>query len=185
MKADADAGRTAVTGKTEVATFAAGCFWCSEAVFQNLDGVKSVKPGYTGGTTRNPTYKQVCSGKTGHAEAVRIEYDPGKVQYEKLLDLFWKMHDPTALNRQGADVGTQYRSAIFYHSEAQKQAAEAAKQALEKSGKYDKPIATQIAPASEFYTAEDYHQEYFNKNPDAPYCRFVIVPKLEKLGMGK
>ena len=185
MVTNADASTAATTGTVEVATFSAGCFWCSEAVFQQLEGVKSVRPGYTGGHTRNPTYKQVCSGKTGHAESVQIEYDPRKVSYERLLDLFWRMHDPTTPNRQGADVGTQYRSAIFYHSEAQRRTAEASREALGKSGKYAQPIVTEIVPASDFYPAEDYHQDYFKNNPNAPYCRFVIVPKLEKLGLEK
>jgi peptide-methionine (S)-S-oxide reductase len=167
------------------AMFGAGCFWCTEAVFQEVPGVVKAVSGYAGGKTKNPTYKQVCSGLTGHAEVVRIEYDPARVKYEELLDLFWRMHDPTTPDRQGADVGTQYRSAIFYYSDAQKAAAEAAKAALEKSGRYKGRIVTQIAPATEFYAAEDDHQDYYNENRAAPYCRMVIQPKLEKLGMGK
>ena len=169
----------------EIATLAGGCFWCLEAVYDQLRGVDDVVSGYAGGRVRNPSYREVCAGTTGHAEVVQLTFDPAVISFREILAVFFTIHDPTTLNRQGADVGTQYRSAIFYHSEAQKQAAEAAKQALEKSGKYDKPIATQIAPAAEFYPAEDYHQEYFNKNRDAPYCRLVIMPKLEKLGMGK
>lgn len=165
------------------ATFGAGCFWCTEAVFERIEGVKSVISGYSGGHTKDPTYKEVCTGDTGHAEVVRIEYDPDKVSYEELLYWFWQMHDPTTLNRQGADIGTQYRSVIFYHSEEQKKAAEKSKAVPRASGKYKTPIVTQIVPATEFYKAEDYHQEYFSKNVDAPYCRFVIQPKLKKLGM--
>jgi peptide-methionine (S)-S-oxide reductase len=160
------------------ATFAGGCFWCVEAVFQRVNGVKSVRSGYTGGHVENPTYKQVCSGKTGHAEAVEIEFDPVVVSYAELLDLFWHAHDPSQLNRQGADVGTQYRSAIFYHSPEQKEMAEKSKQLLAESGVQ---VVTQIAPAQKFYEAEQHHQDYFNNNPTAPYCMFVIRPKLKKL----
>ncbi len=160
------------------ATFAGGCFWCVEAVFQRVNGVKSVRSGYTGGHVENPTYKQVCSGKTGHAEAVEIEFDPAVVSYAELLDLFWHAHDPSQMNRQGADVGTQYRSAIFYHSPDQKEMAEKAKQLLVESGVQ---VVTQIAPAEKFYEAEQHHQDYFNNNPTAPYCMFVIRPKLKKL----
>lgn len=160
------------------ATFAGGCFWCVEAVFQRVNGVKSVRSGYTGGHVENPTYKQVCSGKTGHAEAVEIEFDPSVVSYAELLDLFWHAHDPSQLNRQGADVGTQYRSAIFYHSPDQKEMAEKAKQLLAESGVQ---VVTQIAPAEKFYEAEQHHQDYFDNNPTAPYCMFVIRPKLKKL----
>lgn len=178
-QAKESAGNPAV----EVAAFGAGCFWCTEAVFERIDGVKSVKSGYMGGHVKNPTYKQVCGGDTGHAEVTRIEFDPSKVSYAKLLEMFWHMHDPTTLNRQGADEGTQYRSAIFYYSEDQKKTAEQAKKALEASGEYKNPIVTQIVPASEFYEAENYHQDYFNSNREAPYCRMVIAPKLKKLGM--
>ena len=170
---------------TETALFGAGCFWCSEAVYQRTEGVKSVTPGYAGGHTKNPTYRQVCTGDTGHAEVARIVFDPAKVAYTKLLEVFWHMHDPTTLNQQGGDVGTQYRSVIFYYSEAQKEAAEASKKALAASGLYKSPIVTAILPAPEFYSAEDYHKEYFNRNANAPYCRFVIQPKLKKLGMDK
>ena len=171
--------------QTEFATFAAGCFWCTEAVFAHIEGVKAVTCGYTGGHTKNPTYTDVCSGTTGHAEATRIEFDPRKVSYEKLLDTFWHMHDPTTLNRQGADAGTQYRSAIFYHSEAQRQAAEASKKKLAASGDFQDPIVTEIVAAPTFYPAEDYHQDYFDRNRNVPYCRLVIQPKLQKLGMEK
>ena len=179
-----EAAKTA-TGKTEYAMFGAGCFWCSEAVFERLDGVKSVTPGYAGGHTKNPTYEQVCAGDTGHAEVARIEFDPAKVPYERLLDLFWEMHDPTTPNRQGADVGAQYRSVVFYYSDAQKKAAELARKKLDDSKKHSAPVVTEILAAPEFYPAENYHQDYFNRNTNAPYCRYVIAPKLKKLGMGK
>ncbi len=167
----------------EIAIFAAGCFWCVEAVFECVPGVVSVVSGYTGGHTPNPTYKQVSTGKTGHAEAVRVEYDPSMVSYSELLDLFWRAHDPTTLNRQGADVGTQYRSAIFYLSEEQKRAAEESRSRWQASGHVKNTIVTEIVPAGEFYPAEDMHQDYFERNSSAPYCRFVIAPKLEKLGL--
>ncbi|MBN1673739.1 MAG: peptide-methionine (S)-S-oxide reductase MsrA [Kiritimatiellae bacterium] len=166
---------------TETATFGAGCFWCVEAVFEQVPGVRSVVSGYTGGHVPSPTYKQVCSGRTGHAEAVQIEFDPAVVSYGELLAIFWRVHDPTALNRQGADIGTQYRSAIFYHSEAQRGAAEASRAAAEKEGLYAAPIVTEIVPASDFYKAEGYHQDYYENNSSAPYCRVVITPKLRKL----
>ena len=170
---------------TEVATFGGGCFWCTEAVFQQLTGVVSVTSGFMGGHVKNPTYKQVCGGDTGHAEVNQIRFDPSKITYEEVLKWFWEAHDPTQLNGQGADVGTQYRSVIFYHGDAQKAAAEKSKQALGKSGRYKSPIVTEIAPATEFYPAEDYHQDYYRQNPGAGYCRFVIRPKLEKLGLTK
>jgi len=166
--------------KTDTATFAAGCFWCVEAIFQDLKGVLSVTSGYTGGKIKNPSYREVCTGITGHAEACQIIYDPKVISYEELLEAFWASHDPTTLNRQGADQGTQYRSAIFYHSEQQKQLAEAYKAKLNSEKAFDKPVVTEISPAVAFYKAEDYHQNYFNENGDAPYCTFVIVPKLEK-----
>ncbi|HMP90298.1 MAG TPA: peptide-methionine (S)-S-oxide reductase MsrA [Kiritimatiellia bacterium] len=167
----------------EVATFGAGCFWCVEAVFEKIEGVHSVVSGYKGGKTKNPTYEQVCRGDSGHAEVVRIEFDPGIVSYDRLLEIFWQAHDPTQLNRQGADIGTQYRSVIFYHSELQKEKAEASKSAADKSGKFKKPIVTQIVSAQEFYAAENYHQDYFRKNPHAPYSQHVIREKLKKLGL--
>ncbi len=148
---------------TEYATFAAGCFWGVEAAFRQLKGVKSTTVGYTGGSTSNPTYHEVCTDRTGHAEAVRIEFDPAEVSYERLLEFFWSLHDPTTLNRQGPDVGTQYRSAIFFHDAAQEAAARVSKERLEKSGKFRRPVVTEIVPAKEFYLAEDYHQQYFKK----------------------
>src|SRR6266513_5767562 len=167
--------------KTETATFANGCFWCTEAIFEELDGVISAVSGYAGGHTENPTYKQVCAGQTGHAESLQIVYDPSKISFDELLEVFWKTHDPTTLNRQGADVGTQYRSGIFYHNEEQKQKAEKYKAELDKSGAFDKPIVTEITPFTKFYPAEDYHQQYFENNENSnPYCRIVIQPKLEK-----
>jgi peptide-methionine (S)-S-oxide reductase len=167
--------------KTETATFANGCFWCTEAIFEELNGVISATSGYTGGHTENPTYKQVCGGETGHAEALQIVYDPSKISFDELLEVFWKTHDPTTLNRQGADVGTQYRSGIFYHNEEQKQKAEQYKADLDKSGAFNKSIVTEITPFSQFYPAEDYHQQYFENNENSnPYCRIVIQPKLEK-----
>ena len=165
---------------TDTATFAAGCFWCVEADFQELKGVLSVTSGYTGGKIKNPSYKEVCTGLTGHAEACQIIYDPAKISYDELLEAFWASHDPTSLNRQGADQGTQYRSAIFYHNEQQKQLAEAYKNKLNSEKAFDKPVVTEISRAGAFYKAEDYHQNYFNENGNAPYCTFVIAPKLEK-----
>ena len=166
---------------TDTATFANGCFWCTEAIFEELDGVISATSGYTGGKTEKPTYKQVCSGETGHAEALQIVYDPKKISFDELLEVFWKTHDPTTLNQQGADVGTQYRSGIFYHNEEQKQKAEKYKAALDKSGAFDKPIVTEITAFSKFYPAEDYHQQYFENNENAnPYCKIVIRPKVDK-----
>lgn len=163
---------------TELATFGAGCFWCTEAAFRLLDGVVSVKVGYMGGKTPNPTYEQVCRGTTGHAEVGQVAYDPARVPYTRLLEVFWQVHDPTSLNRQGADEGTQYRSAIFYHDDAQKRAAEEARDAQRK--KLGARVVTEIVPAAEFYEAEDYHQQYFENNPNAPYCRAVVAPKVEK-----
>ena len=166
--------------KTDTATFAAGCFWCVEAIFQELKGVESVTSGFTGGTTKNPSYEQVCSGTTGHAEACQIIYDPSVITYDELLEAFWKSHDPTTLNRQGADQGTQYRSAIFYHNEQQKQLAEQYKAKLNAEHAFDNPVVTEISKAGAFYKAENYHQNYYNENGNAPYCTFVIAPKLEK-----
>jgi peptide-methionine (S)-S-oxide reductase len=166
--------------KTDKATFAAGCFWCVEAVFQELKGVNSVTSGYTGGKIKNPTYREVCSGLTGHAEACEIIYDPSIISYDELLEAFWSSHDPTTLNRQGADRGTQYRSAIFYHNEIQRKLAETYKEKLNSEKAFDKPVVTEISPATFFYYAEDYHQNYYKENGNAPYCTFVIVPKLEK-----
>lgn len=167
--------------RTEVATLANGCFWCSEAVFTRLKGVKSVLPGYSGGRVENPTYDEVCTGTTGHAESAQIEFDSDAISFEKLLDVFWHTHDPTTLNRQGNDVGTQYRSAIFYHDDKQKEVAERSKKELEKSGTYKDPIVTEITPLKKFYPAEDYHKRYYDRHQDALYCRFVIDPKIHKL----
>jgi peptide-methionine (S)-S-oxide reductase len=165
----------------EIATFAGGCFWCTEAVFLELKGVESVVSGYTGGTVKNPSYREVCNGTTGHAEAIQITYDPKLIAYEDLLEIFFSSHNPITLNRQGADVGTQYRSEIFYHSEAQKKAAEEYIALIEKEKLYDDPIVTKVSPAVVFYEAEDYHQDYYNQNKSQGYCQMVIAPKLEKL----
>jgi peptide-methionine (S)-S-oxide reductase len=164
----------------EVATLAGGCFWCLEAVFREVEGVESVVSGYTGGTTTNPTYQQVCTGKTGHAEAVQINFNPSKISYREILEIFFSIHDPTTLNRQGADVGTQYRSAIFYHNEKQKSIAEEFIGELNKSKLWGKPIVTQIVPLDTFYPAEDYHWKYFSRHPEQPYCQMVISPKVSK-----
>ncbi|MVT12314.1 peptide-methionine (S)-S-oxide reductase MsrA [Chitinophaga sp. ysch24] len=166
--------------KTEKATFGGGCFWCTEAQFQYLDGVLKVESGYAGGTVPNPTYEQVCTGTTGHAEVIQVTYDPSKITYEELLQAFWQSHDPTQLNRQGNDVGTQYRSVIFYHNEEQHKLAEFYKDKLQHSGAYDEPVVTEISPIDKFYKAENYHQNYYNQNGSQPYCHFVIAPKLEK-----
>ncbi len=165
--------------KTQTATLGAGCFWCVEAVFERLPGVKKVISGYTGGRVDNPTYKQICTGTTGHAEVARIEFDPAVISFEKILEVFFESHDPTTLNRQGADEGDQYRSAIFFADEEQKQAALRAKAAAQKN--WDDPIVTEITPLGKFYPAEDYHQNYFKENPDQGYCTFVIKPKIKKL----
>lgn len=168
-------------GAVSQATFGTGCFWCTEAVFQRIHGVLEVIPGYAGGHVANPSYRQVCGGETGHAEAVRVQYDPDQVSFKELLDVFWQSHDPTSLNRQGADAGTQYRSVIFYHDPEQKRIAEEERDRVNASGQYDKPVVTELAPAGEFYEAEPYHHDYYRRNPHAPYCRNVIVPKLQKL----
>lgn len=166
---------------TETATFANGCFWCTEAVFEELDGVISAVSGYSGGHTDNPTYKEIGTGETGHAECLQITYDPAKISFDELLEVFWETHDPTTLNRQGADVGTQYRSAIFYHNAEQKEKAEKYKTELTKSGAFERPVITEITAYSKFYPAEDYHQQYYeNNNNSNPYCRMVIQPKLDK-----
>jgi len=166
--------------KQDTATFASGCFWCTEAIFQELQGVISVESGYTGGHVKNPSYREVSNETTGHAEAVRIVYDSDVISYIELLEVFFQTHNPTTLNRQGADVGTQYRSAIFYHSEDQKEIAAQLIRDLDNAGAWDAPIVTQLEPAGAFYVAEDYHQDYFDNNRTAAYCNFVIVPKLEK-----
>lgn len=164
----------------ETATFGAGCFWCVEAIFQQVEGVIKVESGYSGGNIKNPAYREVCTGRTGHAEAVQITYDPNKITFPELLEVFWKTHDPTTLNRQGADVGTQYRSVIFYHNEEQKRLAEEYKKKVDASGAYDKPLVTEISPYVNFYKAEDYHQDYYNFNKGEMYCQMVIQPKLDK-----
>lgn len=166
--------------KLEIATFGSGCFWCTEAIFERVKGVQKVVSGYSGGNTENPTYKGVCTGTTGHAECTQIYFDPNVVSYDELLEIFWKTHDPTTLNRQGNDVGTQYRSVIFYHNEAQKQKAEYYKTKLEKEKIWDKPIVTEITEFKKFFPAEDYHQNYYDNNPYQGYCAFVITPKIEK-----
>ncbi len=175
---------TSVTGyvqKTDTATFGTGCFWCTEAIFQQLEGVLKVTSGYSGGHTVRPTYKEVCTGTTGHAECVQIVYDPEKITFDELLEVFWQTHDPTTLNQQGNDIGTQYRSVIFYHNNEQKQKAEKYKTELDKSGAFSKPIVTEITAYDEkFYAAEDYHQDYYALNGSQPYCVYVIRPKMEK-----
>ncbi len=165
--------------KTDTAVFGAGCFWCVEAIFQRLKGVESIESGYTGGTVENPTYKQVCTGETGHAEVAKIIFDPSVISYEELLEVFWTTHDPTTLNQQGADIGTQYRSAVFYLNDEQKKQAEKSKNEVA-TQIWDGKIVTEITPLKKFYKAEDYHQNYYNQNSDQSYCRFVINPKLEK-----
>ncbi len=165
---------------SDTATFGTGCFWCTEAIFQQVEGVISVSSGYSGGYTVNPTYKEVCSGITGHAECLNIIYDPKKISFDELLEMFWQSHDPTTLNRQGNDVGTQYRSVIFYHNAAQKALGEKYKAELNKSGAFSNPIVTSLEPFKKFYKAEDYHQNYFNENGQEPYCQYVIKPKIEK-----
>ncbi len=184
-------GRTATTNtensgmetddSAEIATLGGGCFWCIEAVYNRIDGVKTVVSGYAGGQKEDPTYEEVCSGTTGHAEVVQIHFDPKVITYEQILDLFWKAHDPTTLNRQGTDVGTQYRSIILYSSQAQRGAAERSKAKAEST--FNEPVVTEIVPLSGFYPAEKYHQDYYRNNPHAGYCSFVIRPKLEKLGL--
>ena len=165
----------------EVATFGGGCFWCTEAIFLELEGVKSVVSGYTGGTVANPSYEEVSSGSTGHAEATQITFDPKKISFEELLEVFFATHDPTTLNRQGADVGTQYRSEVFYHNVAQKKATEDYIAQLTAAYTYNSPIVTKVSPAQVFYKAEDYHQNYYNQNKNQSYCHYVITPKVEKV----
>jgi peptide-methionine (S)-S-oxide reductase len=167
----------------DVITLGGGCFWCTEAVFERLEGVHSVVSGYMGGAVENPTYQQVTTGDTGHAEVIQVTFDPAVIALDRLLEWFWLAHDPTTLNRQGADVGTQYRSVIFYRDDNQRAVAEASKQAAQKQSR--RPIVTEISPAGPFYRAEDYHQDYFNRNQMAPYCQVVIRPKLDKLGLGE
>ncbi len=165
----------------DFALLGGGCFWCTEAVFEKLDGVVEVISGYAGGKTKNPTYKEICTGKTGHAEVIRIKFDPLKITFSKILEIFGNAHDPTTLNRQGADVGTQYRSTIMYYNDSQKETAASWKKIL--SSKLSEPVVTEIVPVPRFFPAEDYHQDYYSKNPDQGYCSFVIRPKLKKLGL--
>lgn len=171
---------TTATANLDTATFGTGCFWCTEAIFQQLNGVEKVTSGYSGGQVKNPTYREVCSGTTGHAECLNIVYDTTKITFDELLEVFWQVHDPTTLNRQGADVGTQYRSVVFYHDEQQKAKVEKYKAALDKSGAWDKPVVTTLEKFELFYPAEDYHQNYYINNTEEGYCQFVIRPKLEK-----
>ena len=170
-----------IMAQTETATLGGGCFWCVEAVYQRVEGVLSVKPGYAGGHVKNPTYKEICTGQTGHAEVAQIEFDPAQVTYEQILNVFWQAHDPTTQNRQGNDTGPQYRSVIFYHSDNQKQVAEKSKNGADESNYWPDPIVTQITLLDNYSDAEDYHHNYYNDNPNQPYCIFVIKPKLDKL----
>ncbi|MEQ8927302.1 MAG: peptide-methionine (S)-S-oxide reductase MsrA [Fulvivirga sp.] len=163
------------------AIFGAGCFWCIEAVFQQIKGVSNIESGYMGGKVKNPTYREVCSGLTGHAEIIQFDFDPTVISYKELLEIFWKTHDPTTLNRQGADVGTQYRSVVFYVNEEQKELALAYKQKLNEANVFGNPVVTEISVAKEFYTAEEYHQNYYNDNKNQPYCTFVVKPKVDKV----
>ncbi len=180
VRLDVSVTMTINSSTMDTATFGAGCFWCVEAIFQQLDGVTNVVSGYAGGHVKNPNYSQVCTGETGHAEVCFITYDPVKISYTDLLQVFWSIHDPTTLNRQGADVGTQYRSVIFYHNDEQRRLAMEYRQRLDKSGAFGNPVVTEIVPMDIFYPAEDYHQKYFINNTNQPYCRIVIQPKLEK-----
>lgn len=165
--------------KQEYAVFGGGCFWCTEAIYKRVNGVLSVVPGYAGGETESPTYSEVCSGKTGHAEVVRVEFDPGVITFEELLEIFWHTHDPTTLNRQGNDIGTQYRSIILYANENQKMQAQASMREADSSGVFNQPIVTRIEPLGDFYPAEEYHHDYFANNPNQPYCRTIISPKVQ------
>lgn len=167
--------------KYEVATLAGGCFWCTEAIFKRLKGVKSVVSGYSGGERVNPTYDEIERGTTGHAQAIQIEFDPTAISYDKLLDIFWHLHNPTTVNQQDNDIGRQYRSAIFYHDQKQKETAQVSKQAFEESKVYNEPVITEITPFTNFYSAEDYHKNYYDTNRSAPYCMFIIDPKIQKL----
>lgn len=176
----ADPDDTIIESKLQLATFGSGCFWCTEAVFLELRGVHKVVSGYTGGQVENPTYEQVCTGLTGHAEVIQVSFDPDTISFPELLEVFWKTHDPTTLNQQGADRGTQYRSAIFYHNEEQREAAERYKQKLDESGAFGDPIVTEITVFEKLYPAEAYHQNYYNRKPNEGYCSYVIGPKLDK-----
>ena len=173
--------KPSATKKMKMATLASGCFWCSEAVFKIVKGVEKVDPGYSGGSKENPSYEEVSAGKTGHAEAVQLTFDPSVISFREILEIFFGTHDPTTMNRQGPDVGTQYRSVIFYHEEAQKATAESVIAELNKEGIWDKPIVTQVVPFTAFYKAEDYHKDYYAKHPESAYCQQVITPKIVKL----
>ena len=175
-----ESGVTNNMDSLQTATFGSGCFWCTEAIFERVNGVVKVESGYSGGIVENPTYQEVCTGTTGHAEVTQITYDPSVISFDELLEIFWKTHDPTTLNKQGNDVGTQYRSVIFYHNENQKELAKKYKSELDKSGAWDNPIVTEISPFKNFYSAEGYHQDYYENNPNQGYCAFVIAPKVEK-----
>jgi peptide-methionine (S)-S-oxide reductase len=177
----AEPSRTASSGRKEVATLGGGCFWCTEAVFSLVRGVEKVEPGYSGGTVANPTYEQVCTGRTGHAEVVQLTYDPQVISFEEILQIFFTTHDPTTLNRQGPDVGTQYRSVIFYHDEKQEATAERVIKRINDEKIWDAPIVTQLEPFKAFYDAEDYHKDYFKRHPEQAYCRSIIQPKIAKL----
>jgi peptide-methionine (S)-S-oxide reductase len=179
-KSEKETPKTNSGTNIDTATLGAGCFWCVEAVFQRLEGVLTVESGYSGGSVKNPAYREVCNGTTGHAEVARITYDKSKLSFDELLEVFWKTHDPTTLNYQGNDHGTQYRSVVFYHNEEQKKLAEKYKAEINASGAYPNPIVTEISPAKEFYKAEDYHQNYYNQNGQEGYCKYVIQPKVEK-----
>lgn len=180
IKAESKKIMTDQNAKLDTATFGTGCFWCTEAIFERVNGVVSVVSGYSGGTVADPSYEEVCTGKTGHAECTQITFDPAVVSFDELLEIFWKTHDPTTLNRQGNDVGTQYRSVIFYHNEDQKEKAEYYKKKLIDEKIWNKPIVTEITKLDKFYSAEDYHQEYYDNNPNQGYCTYVITPKVAK-----
>jgi peptide-methionine (S)-S-oxide reductase len=173
--------QSTIENKIETATFGAGCFWCVEAIFERLEGVIQVESGYAGGTTKDPTYEEVCTGKTGHVEVIQVSFDSESISYKQLLDIFWKSHDPTTLNRQGADIGTQYRSAIFYNNKIQKKHSEKSRTSVDSSGMYTNPIVTEINALKKFYPAEDYHQDYYRLNRQTQYCQLVIKPKLDKM----
>ena len=180
MSAENEKNNASATNNIDTATFGAGCFWCVEAIFQRVEGVQKVESGYSGGTVKNPSYKEVCNGTTGHAEVIRLTYDKTKVTFDELLEVFWKTHDPTTMNRQGNDIGTQYRSAVFYHNDDQKKIAEEYKKKLNAEKVYPNPIITEITPLLNYYPAENYHQNYYNQNGNQGYCQYVIQPKIEK-----
>ena len=185
VKSEAAIKNTENKATREIATFGAGCYWCIEAVLEQLDGVSSVESGYMGGSVHNPTYEEVCSGLTGHAEVVKVEFDPAKISFRKLLIWFFKLHDPTTLNRQGRDEGTQYRSVVFFHTDEQRAAAERAKKTIDESNVFENPFVTEISKATTYYPADDYHQDFYRRNKSNGYCRAVIYPKLDKLGLDK